>query len=218
MEGVSVKKRRPTKVIDQLDREIVLTSAARLFKAHGYERTTVKEIAEACNMLPGSLHYRYQTKEAILVDLMRLGLERAALAVIEACVGVIDPVEQLHKGINAHLKVLVTGSDMVYVLLFEWRALQGDARKEMIELRDRYEALWAAILTPLAQKGVIRKEVDLDLLRLIGLGALNWVATWFSDEGRYTLEDIGDFVWNVIKRAVVVPSEIDMKSPPPLIY
>ena len=211
---MNLKKRRPTKAIDQLDREIVLTSAARLFKAHGYERTTVKEIAEACNMLPGSLHYRYQTKEAILVDLMRLGLERASLAVMEACAGVSDPVEQLHKGINAHLKVLVTGSDMVYVLLFEWRALQGDARKEMIELRDRYEALWAVILTSLTQKGVFRKEVDLDLLRLIGLGALNWVATWFSDEGRYTLEDIGDFVWNVIKQVVVVPSEIDMKSPP----
>ncbi len=162
-------------------------------------------------MLPGSLHYRYQTKEAILVDLMRLGLERAALAVTDACVGVSDPVEQLHRGINAHLKMLVTGSDMVYVLLFEWRALRGDARKEMIELRDRYEALWAAMLTLLAQHGVIRKEVDLDLLRLIGLGALNWVATWFDEEGRYTLEDIGDFIWRVIKNTVVVPSEINTK-------
>ncbi|MES3040691.1 MAG: TetR/AcrR family transcriptional regulator [Pseudomonadota bacterium] len=206
-----MKKRRPTRLIDQLDREAVLTSAARLFRDHGYERTTVKEVAEACNMLPGSLHYRYQTKEAILVDLMRLGLERAALAVTDACVGVSDPVEQLHRGINAHLKMLVTGSDMVYVLLFEWRALRGDARKEMIELRDRYEALWAAMLTLLAQHGVIRKEVDLDLLRLIGLGALNWVATWFDEEGRYTLEDIGDFIWRVIKNTVVVPSEINTK-------
>jgi len=125
-----VKKRRPTKVIDQLDREIVLTSAARLFKTQGYERTTVKEIADACNMLPGSLHYRYKTKEAILIDLMRLGLEQVSVELIKACVGESNPAEQLRKGINAHLKVLVTGSDMVYVLLFEWRALQGDARKE----------------------------------------------------------------------------------------
>jgi hypothetical protein len=45
--------------------------------------------------------------------------------------------------------------------------------------------------------------VDLDLLRLIGLGALNWVATWFSDDGRYTLEEIGDFVWRMIRDAVL---------------
>ncbi|MDP1540274.1 MAG: TetR/AcrR family transcriptional regulator [Moraxellaceae bacterium] len=205
-----MKKRRPTKVIDQLDREIVLTSAARLFKIQGYERTTVKEIADACNMLPGSLHYRYKTKEAILIDLMRLGLEQVSVELIKACVGESNPAEQLRKGINAHLKVLVTGSDMVYVLLFEWRALQGDARKEMIQLRDRYEALWVGLLKPLAQKGIIHKDVDLDLLRLIGLGALNWVATWFTEEGRYTLEDIGNFVWRIIKQAVVVPGETDI--------
>ncbi|WP_411730084.1 helix-turn-helix domain-containing protein, partial [Paraperlucidibaca sp.] len=34
----------------------MLTSAARLFRDQGYERTTVKEVAKACNMLPGSLH------------------------------------------------------------------------------------------------------------------------------------------------------------------
>ena len=94
-------------------------------------------------------------------------------------------------------------SDMVYVLLFEWRSLRGEARKEMIKLRDRYESLWATMLKSLAEKGVIRKEVDLDLLRLIGLGALNWVATWFSDDGRYTLEEIGDFVWRMIRDAVL---------------
>jgi hypothetical protein len=59
------------------------------------------------------------------------------------------------------------------------------------------------MLKSLAEKGVIRKEVDLDLLRLIGLGALNWVATWFSDDGRYTLEEIGDFVWRMIRDAVL---------------
>jgi len=80
----------------------------------------------------------------------------------------------------------------------------------MIQLRDRYEALWAGLLKPLAQKGIIHKDVDLDLLRLIGLGALNWVATWFTEEGRYTLEDIGNFVWRIIKQAVVVPGETDI--------
>ena len=92
---------------------------------------------------------------------------------------------------------------MVYVLLFEWRSLRGNARKEMISLRDSYEALWAAMLKSLADQGVIRKDVDLDLLRLIGLGALNWVATWFRDGGRYSLEEIGTFVWTMISGAVL---------------
>ncbi|MFN3714461.1 MAG: TetR family transcriptional regulator [Alcanivoracaceae bacterium] len=202
-----MKKSRQDRSVAQSDRDFVLRSAARLFREQGYDRTTVKEIAEACNMLPGSLHYRYQAKEDILVDLMRLGLEEASIAVSQSVEGVTEPAEQLRRGINAHLQMLVSGSDMVYVLLFEWRSLRGGARREMIKLRDRYESLWAAMLQLLAEQGVIRKDVDLELLRLIGLGALNWVATWFREEGRYSLEDIGDFVWRMIRSAVLEERE-----------
>jgi len=202
-----VKKSRQVRPVAQSDRDFVLSSAARLFREQGYDRTTVKEIAEACNMLPGSLHYRYQAKEDILVDLMRLGLEQASIAVTQAVAGATKPAEQLRRGINAHLQMLVSGSDMVYVLLFEWRSLRGEARREMIKLRDRYESLWAAMLKLLAEQGVIRKDMDLELLRLIGLGALNWVATWFREEGRYSLEDIGDFVWRMIRSAVLEERE-----------
>src|SRR5690606_17135502 len=203
----TVKKKRQVRPVVPSDRDFVLRTTARLFREQGYDRTTVKEIAEACNMLPGSLHYRYQSKEDILVDLMRLGLEQASLAVSQAVAGVTEPAEQLRRGINAHLQILVSGSDMVYVLLFEWRSLRGSARREMIKLRDRYESLWAAMLKLLAEQGVIRKDMDLELLRLIGLGALNWVATWFREEGRYSLEDIGDFVWRMIRSAVLEERE-----------
>ncbi|EKF73095.1 TetR family transcriptional regulator [Alcanivorax hongdengensis A-11-3] len=154
-------------------------------------------------MLPGSLHYRYPSKESILVDLMRLALEQASTALSEAIRGESEPLEQLRQGINAHLELLVGGSDMVYVLLFEWRSLQGQSRKEMIDLRDRYELLWSAMIQSLSSQNLIRADVDRDLLRLIGLGALNWVATWFNEGGRYTVKDIGDFVWVVIKDGVL---------------
>lgn len=197
------RKKNQVTPVAQTDREFVLGAAARLFRQKGFDKTTVKEIAEACDMLPGSLHYRYPSKESILVDLMRLALEQASTALSEAIRGESEPLEQLRQGINAHLELLVGGSDMVYVLLFEWRSLQGQSRKEMIDLRDRYELLWSAMIQSLSFQNLIRADVDRDLLRLIGLGALNWVATWFNEGGRYTVKDIGDFVWVVIKDGVL---------------
>lgn len=197
------RKKNQVTPVAQTDREFVLGAAARLFRQKGFDKTTVKEIAEACDMLPGSLHYRYPSKESILVDLMRLALEQASTALSEAIRGESEPLEQLRQGINAHLELLVGGSDMVYVLLFEWRSLQGQSRKEMIDLRDRYELLWSAMIQSLSSQNLIRADVDRDLLRLIGLGALNWVATWFNEGGRYTVKDIGDFVWVVIKDGVL---------------
>ena len=61
------RKKHQTRPVAESDREFVLAAAAALFRERGYERTTVKEIAEACDMLPGSLHYRYPSKESLLV-------------------------------------------------------------------------------------------------------------------------------------------------------
>ena len=185
------------------DQGNVLSNAARLFREKGFERTSLKEIAEACNMLPGSLYYRYSSKEALLVELMRRGVDLVTTEVETAYASSDDPVERLRLCINAHLHALLVDSDTVYVLLFEWRSLSAEARGDIIALRDQYESLWAEIIETMIEHGVIRKDVNARLLRLIGLGALNWVATWFDPKGVYTLDGIGDFVWNVIMDGVI---------------
>ncbi|MBQ0833978.1 TetR/AcrR family transcriptional regulator [Marinobacter sp.] len=189
-----------SKLGDQGD---VLSNAARLFREKGFERTSLKEIAEACNMLPGSLYYRYSTKEALLVELMRRGVDLVTAEVESAYASSDDPVERLRLCINAHLRALLVDSDAVYVLLFEWRALGPEAREEIIELRDQYESLWAEILETMIEQGVIRKNVDGRLLRLIGLGALNWVATWFDPSGVHSLDAIGDLIWQIAMDGVI---------------
>jgi len=189
-----------SKLGDQGD---VLSNAARLFREKGFERTSLKEIAEACNMLPGSLYYRYNSKEALLVELMRRGVDLVTAEVESAYASSDDPVERLRLCINAHLRALLVDSDAVYVLLFEWRALGPEAREEIIELRDQYESLWAGILETMIAQGVVRKNIDGRLLRLIGLGALNWVATWFDPNGAHSLDTIGDLIWQIAMDGVI---------------
>lgn len=184
--------------------ERILIEAARLFRQHGYERTTLRQIAEACEILPGSLHYRYPAKEDILLDMMKVAIEQTVHAIVSATTPVADPLNKLRAAIQAHIRTLLTGNDMFYVLLFEWRSLSGEPRKAMIAERDRYERYWVVLLDTLKVQGIIRPEVDLQLLRLIGLGALNWVATWYSEGGRYTVEQIGDMAWTVLTQGAVV--------------
>ncbi|ERJ17444.1 pantoate--beta-alanine ligase protein [Salinisphaera shabanensis E1L3A] len=195
------KRVPPVRKLD--DQNDVLSSAARLFRDKGFEKTSLKEIAEACGMLPGSLYYRYSTKEALLVELMRRGVGLVTTEVEMAYASSDDPVERLRLSVNAHLRALLVDSDTVYVLLFEWRALGTEAREEIIELRDQYESLWSDILETMIEQGVIQKGVDGRLLRLVGLGALNWVATWFDPDGVYTLDAIGDFIWQITTDGVL---------------
>ncbi|WP_334187613.1 TetR/AcrR family transcriptional regulator [Noviherbaspirillum sp.] len=198
--------------VDTTDRELILTAAARLFRENGYERTTVRQIADACGLLPGSLHYRYPAKEAILLDMMKAAIEQTIRAIIDATAPVADPLHKLRAAMQAHIRVLLSGNDMFYVLLFEWRSLNGEARAAMIAERDRYERYWAILLDTLKVQGYIRQEVDLHMLRLIGLGALNWVATWYREGGRYTEEQIGDMAWTVLTQGALLVTHHNQAS------
>ncbi|MFZ2491563.1 MAG: TetR/AcrR family transcriptional regulator [Thermoanaerobaculia bacterium] len=173
----------------------VLDAAAALFRARGFSATTVREIAAAAGILPGSLHYRFATKESLLVALMERAVEHAMAAVREAVAGSRDPLERLRLGLRAHMRILLSGDAAIYVLLYEWRSLTGGPREAIVRLRDRYEAFWDGLLHHAAGAGYLRDGVDLGLLRLFSFGAINWAAQWYSPEGKLTPDQIADAFW-----------------------
>lgn len=187
----------------EAERARVVRVAAKLFREQGFDKTSVRQIADACELLPGSLHYRYKSKDDILVDMMRVAIDRTIRSMVAAAAAEPDPIARIRAALRAHMQVLLSGDDMVYVLLFEWRALAGDARDEIMRERDRYERHWDAMLDALQIQGIIRENVDTHALRLIGLGAINWMATWYRSDGPQSIDGICDTLWKIIARGIL---------------
>lgn len=179
-----------------------LDAAARLFRQQGFEATTVREIARAAGSLPGSLHYRYPTKAALLIDLTRRGMDADLATVRSAIAGVADPVERLRLALRARLGYLLS-RDAAQVILYDWRALKGRARDEMIRLRDRYEAFWSGLVYEAAGSGRLRPDLDLKLLRFLLLGAINSVAQWYSPRGQSAPGEVADAFWDFLAFGVL---------------
>jgi AcrR family transcriptional regulator len=55
--------------VDGGRRAEILETAARLFASSGL-RTSLQQIAAACGILPGSLYHHFESKEAIVVELI----------------------------------------------------------------------------------------------------------------------------------------------------
>jgi AcrR family transcriptional regulator len=175
--------------------DALLDAAAKLFRRKGFEATTVREIARAASMLPGSLHYRYPTKAGLLLALMKRGVTRDLACVRAAIADEQDPLERIRLALRARLRLLLSKGDTVYVLLYEWRSLEGGARDEMIRLRDEYEAFWKGLIDDVARTGRLRPGLDLKMLRMFVFGAINWVAQWYSPRGPRTPEAVADAFW-----------------------
>ncbi|MBL8924036.1 MAG: TetR family transcriptional regulator [Myxococcaceae bacterium] len=172
--------------------ERILKAAGKLFREKGFAATTVREIAAAASMLPGSLHYRYASKDDVLIALMKRAVLRAMGAVELAIATVTDPVERVRVGLRTHLELLCSGDDSLYVLLFDWRSLEPSARAGLERERGRYETFWDGLLLGAHATGQGRPVLDLELVRHFGFGAINWVATWYRPDGERTPAQIAD--------------------------
>lgn len=168
----------------------LMEAAGRLFRGRGYEGTTVREIAAAAGMLPGSLHYRFRSKEQLLVELMERGMTHAIASVRASAAQAAGPLEAVHRALATHMSLLVSGDDAIYVNLYEFRSLRGDDRARIVRLRDAYEALWDGLLHRAAGAGLLRDDVDLRALRFLLLGAVNWSAQWFRPDGTRSADDV----------------------------
>ena len=62
-------------------RAAIFSSATRLFGEQGYPGTSMRDIARAVGLLPGSLYAHIQSKEAVLLEIIEGGVDRFNQAV-----------------------------------------------------------------------------------------------------------------------------------------
>lgn len=172
-------------------REKLLRVCAQLFRDKGFDGTTVRDISAAAGMHSGSPFYHFRTKQEMLVAVMEQGLAEGLRRSEGVLALGLPPEEKFRRLVRAHLgTILEDGNDFIPVLLYEWRSLTPANRKRIIDLKDRYDALWQRMIDELARAG--RVAGDTRLARLFVLGAVNWCGQWYRPRGRASLEQLAD--------------------------
>jgi len=157
----------------------ILDAAAHLFCERGFQGTSVRDIALAVGILPGSLYSHFATKEDLLAAVYTRGVDQICQAVKAAVDRHNDPWERLEAGCVAHLEAILRDDDYARVVV---RVRPGDVvavSGRLVQERDRYEALWAALADALP----LPRRTDRKALRLMLLGALNWAQNWYRPDG-----------------------------------
>ena len=179
--------------LDDSPRGRILTAAAHLFRHKGFERTTVRDLAQEVGIQSGSIFHHFKTKEEILrhvmieVILFNTARMRNELAAAQG------PRDSLLALIRCELQSIngETGEAMA-VLTNEWRSLKPDSQKEILALRDTYEQMWLDTLNHAQNASLIPKTVDTFIMRRFLTGALAWSQFWFDTQGSLSLEQLAE--------------------------
>ncbi len=174
--------------------------AAQLFVQEGFDRTTVRMLAQEMGIKSGSLFHHFRDKQEILAAVIEEGTQNALVIAREAlsrCDN--EAVARLHAMARAHLETLLTDRNAHVVALYEWRRLSPEARDHLSHLRDAYEALWEQIIDEALEAGLIRG--DRFLVSRFVMGALNWTVRWYDPDGPRTPDDLADELVAMITHA-----------------
>jgi len=167
-------------------RRRILDAAAAEFGRNGYASVTLKDIAARAGLQAGSLYYHFDTKEELVEAILSGGVEAASAATREAVAALgmgADPLTRLRVAIVAHLRVILSESAYASANLRILGQLPDAIRERHLKEQRQYGAFWESLFRAAAAAGAIRPGLDLSVVRMLALGALNWSVEWYR-EGR----------------------------------
>src|ERR1700753_1368051 len=87
-------------------REVILDKAAQLFATKGVAATTVREIADSVGLLSGSLYHHFESKDAIVDELLRSYLEDLRDKYRQVSSEDLDPRSRIERLVQASMEVV----------------------------------------------------------------------------------------------------------------
>jgi AcrR family transcriptional regulator len=197
MKPAGAAGRRGKKTSSRNNYENVLDVATGLFAKLGYERTSVRAIADELGIESGSLYSHISTKDEILRNIVERTatefFDRAAQAMAHE--GTAE--ERLRALCRGHMAVVHGRADAVEVYYANWRRLGGDDHRDVVSLRERYEAMFGQVVEDGIARGEFR-ALDLHWVVLVLLSSLNWAQQWYSPRGPLKPDGVADELLDVI--------------------
>ena len=173
----------------------ILDAAAVEFARSGYSATSVRDIAAAAGILPGSMYYHFASKEDLLAAVHAAGIQRIKERVLAAIETADEPWGKLEAACAAHVETLHQSKDYGSVIATEFpRRHSPKLRARMIEERDDYENVFRALIDDLPlSEGTSRKY-----FRLALIGAMAWSIAWYRP-GEDSAEEIARQIVNLFR-------------------
>ncbi|GAA3523102.1 TetR/AcrR family transcriptional regulator [Amycolatopsis ultiminotia] len=176
----------------------ILEEATRLFGAQGYTGTTMRDIANAVGLLPGSLYAHIDGKETLLLEIVEGGIDKFLALGYAAVAGPDSAESRLRQLIKGHVAIVAQNAERTLVVFHQWRYLTGENLARVVEKRRQYEAIITTVVEDGFRTGLFNDKLDLKTSVLSLLGALNWTAEWYKKDGPDTGEEIGERIADAI--------------------
>lgn len=173
----------------ELKRQFILDKASVLFAAQGFASTSIASIALYCNVSKSLLYHYYDSKEALLFDMLNSHCALLVETAKEAVKNAEKPEEQLSQLIHALLNIYMGSRDKHVVLLNDLHCLPKEQQEQVRDLERAVVRVFKDIVAAL--KPLMSSE-ERTAAAMYLMGAINWTYTWFKPGGAVSEQQFAD--------------------------
>ena len=174
-------------------RERILVSAAALFARKGVAATTVREIADDVGILSGSLYHHFESKEAMVDEIVTSYLEDLRTRYKNVLAKESDPRARLHDLVVASLEVAeahphateIYQNDVNYLTQLERFSYLRNAGKEV-------QNTWLEVINAGVAQGVFRADLDPKIVYRLMRDAVWLSVRWFKPTRDYPIARLAE--------------------------
>jgi AcrR family transcriptional regulator len=166
----------------------ILEAAAELIREQGYANVTLDQIAERLHISKVSIYHHWTSKKEIIFDLHRIAY-KIVIESLEKIVKDTDSADsKLRRAIENHVSQAVVSGVAPMLPQQDWLIISRH-KKEIVKLRDAYEAMLCQIIIDGIKAGTFKK-LDVKLLVYTIVGAASYPLVWYSPKGTMSLKEI----------------------------
>lgn len=183
----------------------ILDAAAQILRKNGYSGTRLVDIAKLAGMQTGSLYYHFASREELVDALMDMGVRRAELAVtskLNELPADTDFATRIRIAMKTHVMVVLEQENISSATIKLLWQVPPRIRRRQIETHRRYGVFWRELLREARKAGAIRSDVDLSIVRMAMIGALNWSADWYKQKGRASADQVANEISDFLLRGI----------------
>ena len=170
-------------------RQKIITAGTVLFAERGSAASSMRELAERAGVALSASYYHFPGKRDVLLAIMTEAMENLERGALEVIARDLTPIERLPALMRAHVRVHLGEPDLARVADGELRALDPEARTEIVAIRDRYEAHFRTVLVEGIEDGSFSPDLDVPVtaMALITMGTAT--VEWWRPEGRLSIDE-----------------------------
>ena len=183
-------------------RDLILKAAARIFATVGFDRASMAQLARACGISKANIYHYYDSKDALLFDILDNYLRNLRDTVLATEMAGLDAEARLHRVIHRILLAYQGADHEHQVQINALSALPEAEQAQMRAYQRDMVRFLSDTIKAAAPAALANDKAKLRATTMSVFGMLNWYYMWNSGAGSQARDDYATLVANLTLRGL----------------